>query len=374
MVVVKSERVLETFLTLVQTDTKTLDEREMADALQAMMEGMGFTCERDDAGQVHGGTTGNLICRLPGTGEGRPLLLSAHMDRVTPGLGVKPVVRDGFVYSDGTTILGADDAGGLTGIVEGLRHALETGGDRPEIEVAFTIGEEGGMFGSGHLDLTKFKAQECYVLDSSSPVGSLIVKAPAAASVEVTVIGKAAHGGVAPEKGINALQVAAHALTKLRQGRLDEETTCNLGVARGGEATNIVMERFTVEGDTRSINMAKLDEQIRHIEEVFTQTAAEWGARVELNIEKKYGAVNLTEADSIVQRSTAAFRAAGIEPVLRATGGGSDANMLNMRGMLSMNHGCGYTNAHGLDEKQSIADLEKLVQFVVELVKLHASL
>lgn len=374
MVVVNSERILQTFLTLVQTDTKTLDEAKMADGLQAMMEGLGFSCERDDAGAANGGTTGNLICRLPGTGGGRPLLLCAHMDRVTPGLGIKPVVKDGFVYSDGTTILGADDAGGLTGIVEGLRHALEAGGGRPEIEVAFTIGEEGGMYGSAHLDLTRLKAKECYVIDSSSPVGSLIVKAPAAASVEVTVIGKAAHGGVAPEKGINALQVAAHALTKLRQGRIDEETTCNLGIARGGEANNIVMERFKMTGDTRSISMAKLDAQIEHITEVFTQTAAEWGARVELKIEKKYGAVNLTEADSIVQRSLAAFQAAGIETNLRATGGGSDANMLNMRGMLSLNHGCGYTNAHGLDEKQSIADLEKLVRFVAELVKLHAGL
>jgi tripeptide aminopeptidase len=374
MVVVNSERILETFLTLVQTDSKTLDEAKMADALQAMMEGMGFTCERDDAGVVNGGTTGNLICRLPGTVPGRPLLLCAHMDRVTPGLGIKPVVRDGYVYSDGTTILAADDCGGLTGIVEGLRHALEAGVDRPDIEVVFTIGEEGGMYGARHLDLTKLKAKECYVYDSSTPVGSLIVKAPAAASVEITVIGKAAHGGVAPEKGINALQVAAHALTKLRMGRIDEETTSNLGVARGGEATNIVMERFYIKGDARSIDMAKLDEQCRHIEEVFTQTAAEWGARVELEIDKRYGAVNLTEADPIVQRSMAAFRAAGIEPVLRATGGGSDANMFNARGLLAMNHGCGYTNAHGLDEKQSIEDLEKLVRFTVELVKLHAGL
>lgn len=370
---IKRDRILESFLTLVRTDTKTLDEAKMADVLQSMMEGIGFTCERDGAGEAHGGTTGNLICRLAGSVKGRPLLLCAHMDRVSPGLGVKPVVRDGYVYSDGSTILGADDAGGLIGIVEGLRHALEAGIERPDIEVLFTIGEEGGMFGARYVELDKLTAQECYVLDSSAPVGSLIVQAPAAASVEVTVVGKAAHGGVAPEKGINALQVAAHALTQLRQGRIDEETTCNLGVAGGGEATNVVMERFTMKGDTRSISMAKLDAQIAHIESVFSQTAAEWGARVELNIEKKYGAVNLTEADSIVQRSQAAFRAAGIEPVLKATGGGSDANMFNMRGLLALNHGCGYSNAHALEEKQSIEDLERLVAFVVELVKLHAS-
>jgi tripeptide aminopeptidase len=373
MVTTKTERILETFLTLVKTDSGTLKEAQMADVLQQMMEEMGFTCERDEAGVITGSNTGNLICRLSGTVKGRPLFLCAHMDRVTPGTGVKPVVKDGYVYSDGTTILAADDCGGLTGIVEGIRHALEAGVDRPDIEVVFTIAEEGGLHGARHLDLTKLKAKECYVLDSSTPAGSLIVKAPASASVEITVIGKAAHGGVAPEKGISALVVAAHALTKLRTGRIDEETTSNLGVARGGEATNIVMERFFIKGDARSTNMAKLDEQCRHIEEVFTQTAAEWGARVELNIQKRSGAVNLTENDSIVQRSMAAFRAAGIEPVLRATGGGSDANMFNMRGMLALNHGCGYTNAHGLDEKQSIEDLEKLVRFTVELVKLHAA-
>lgn len=371
---VKSDRILETFLTLVRTDTGTLNEAKMADALQQLMEGMGFTCERDDAGVANGGNTGNLICRLPGTVKGRPLLLCAHMDRVTPGLGVKPVVRDGFVYSDGTTILGADDAGGLTGIVEGLHHAIEAGIPRPDIEVLFTIGEEGGMFGARHVDLSRLQAKECYVYDSSTPAGSLIVKAPAQASIKIEVIGKAAHGGVAPEKGINALQVAAHALTKIRQGRIDEETTSNFGVARGDGATNIVMERFLIKGDARSIDLAKLDEQCRHVEEVFTQTAAEWGARVELKIEKKYGAVNLTEADSIVQRSMTAFRAAGIEPVLRATGGGSDANMFNMRGLLALNHGCGYTGAHSLEEKQSLEDLEKLVRFTVELVKLHAGL
>jgi tripeptide aminopeptidase len=372
--VLQKDRILETFLTLVQTDTQTRDEVLMADRLQSMMEALGFTCHRDETGTKIGGTTGNLICRLPGTGKGRPLLLCAHMDRVTPGRGIKPVVQDGWVYSDGTTILGADDAGGLTGIVEGIRHALEQGVERPDIEVVFTVAEEGGLYGAQHLDLSALTATECYILDSSTPVGSLIVQAPAQASIKIQVIGRAAHGGVAPEKGINALQVAAHALTQIRQGRIDAETTTNFGIARGGEATNIVMERFEILGDARSLDLAKLQAQCEHVEAEFRKAAAAFGAEVVVQIEQKYGAVNFTEADPIVQRAMAAFRAAGIEPVLRATGGGSDANMLNGRGLVALNHGCGYTNAHALTEKQSIEDLYKLVAYVVELIKLHASL
>ena len=171
-------RTLDTFLTLVTTDTQTRKEGRMADLLQERLEAMGFTVRRDDAGQRIGGETGNIIARRKGNRGSAPLCLCAHMDRVSPGTGIKPQIKDGVITSDGSTILGADDAAGLTAILEGIRRAIEQGVDMPDLEVVFTIAEEGGLNGSKNLDCSQLSAREAYIIDSSTPVGSIITKAP----------------------------------------------------------------------------------------------------------------------------------------------------------------------------------------------------
>lgn len=371
---INKERILETFLTLVTTDTATLKEGRMADLLQGRLEAMGFTCQRDNAGEKLGGETGNLIAKLKGTRSGKPLLLSSHMDRVKPGLGIKPQINDGIITSDGTTILGADDATGLSAILEGVQSALEQKIDRPDIEVVFTIAEEGGLNGSKNLDFSLLTAKEAYIIDSSTPVGSVINQAPAQTKLLYRVVGKAAHGGVEPEKGISALLVAAHGLTRMKLGRIDHETTANLGIAKGGAATNIVMESFEMLGDARSLVMEKMEAQVKHMTEVFEQTVAEFGARLETDINFAYGPVNLKPGDEVLERAFAAIRRVGLTPSLEATGGGSDANLYNSRGIAACNLGCGYRGAHTLKESQPVAELEKLGEVVYSLIQEYAVL
>jgi tripeptide aminopeptidase len=370
---VNRERILDTFLTLVTTDSQTKQEGKIADLLQRRLEVMGFTVERDNAGAIIGGDTGNIIAKLKGNRPGKPLLLCAHMDRVTPGTGIKPQIRDGVIYSDGTTILAADDCAGLAAILEGIQTALEQGMDRPDIEVVFTIAEEGGLNGSKNLDFSRLTATEAYILDSSSPVGSLITRAPAQTKFTYRIIGKAAHGGVEPEKGINALYVAADAISRMKLGRIDPETTANIGIATGGTATNAVMEVFELKGDARSLVMEKMEAQIAHMTEVLEETCRKWGARLEKEIVFAYGPVNLQPGNEALERASAAIRRLGLEPTYMSTGGGSDANIFNTRGIAAADLGVGYENAHGLNECLPISELVKAGELVVALIQEYAS-
>lgn len=369
---INQDRLLETFLTLVTTDSATRKEGRMADLLQARLEALGFTVERDNAGQVIGGETGNLIARLKGTRPGKTLLLCSHMDRVSPGLGIKPVIRDGVIYSDGTTILAADDCTGLATILEGIQTALEAGIDRPDIEVVFTIAEEGGLNGSKNLDFSKLTATEAYVFDSDKPVGCLIGQAPAQTKFTYRIIGKAAHGGVEPEKGINALYVASAAIGRMKLGRIDFETTANIGLAAGGTATNAVMEVFEVKGDARSLVVEKMNAQVAHMTQVFEETCREFGARLEKEILFSYGPVNLKPGNPALERASAAVRRIGLEPQVKATGGGSDANIFNTHGINATVFGCGYRGEHSVEENQPIADLNKVGELVVALIQEYA--
>lgn len=371
---VNKDRILNTFLTLVTTDTQTKREGKMADRLQKRLEALGFTVQRDGAGAAIGGETGNIIARLPGTKGSKPLLLCSHMDRVSPGIGIQPRIQDGVISSDGTTILGADDAAGLTAILEGIESALEQGFERPDIEVVFTVAEEGGLNGSKNLDTSLLTATEAYIIDSGTPVGSIINKAPAQTKLTYRVVGKAAHGGVEPEKGINALYVAASALTRMKLGRIDEETTANLGLASGGTATTAVMETFEMKGDARSLVTEKMEAQVRHMTETFEAACREMGARLEADIQFSYGPVNLKAGDEPLERAAAAIRRLGLEPELRATGGGSDANVFNTKGIAATNLGCGYKGAHSLGESLPIANLERIGEVVVALIQEYASL
>jgi tripeptide aminopeptidase len=371
---INKERILQTFLTLVTTDSATKKEGKIADLLQSRLEAMGFTCERDNAGQIIGGETGNLIGRLKGTRPGKTLLMSSHMDRVAPGLGIKPVIRDGVIYSDGTTILAADDCTGLAAILEAVQTALESGMERPDIEVVFCIAEEGGLNGSKNLDFSKLKATEAYVFDSDKPVGCLIGQAPAQTKFTYRIVGKAAHGGVEPEKGINALYVASAAIGRMKLGRIDHETTANIGLASGGTATNAVMEVFEVKGDARSLVTEKMNAQVEHMTQVFEETCREFGARLEKEILFSYGPVNMKPGNEALERASAALRSLGLDPQVKATGGGSDANIFNTNGINATVFGCGYREEHSVNEYQPIADLEKVGEIAVALIREYASL
>jgi len=226
---VNQERITALLMDLCATDSGSRNERLMADKLKPMLMELGFAVREDDAGSKVGGNAGNLYGRLEGTAPGEPLLFSAHMDRVTPGLGVKPRLEGGAIVSDGTTILGSDDAAGIAAVLEAVRVLKERNLPYPTIEVGFTIGEEVGLLGARYLDYAWFSSKLGFALDSGGKVGEIVVKAPSQAKVNVTFRGKAAHAGVAPEKGVSAIQIAAVAISRMKLLRIDSETTDHIG-------------------------------------------------------------------------------------------------------------------------------------------------
>ncbi|HHY08992.1 MAG TPA: M20/M25/M40 family metallo-hydrolase [Firmicutes bacterium] len=366
---VNQQRLLDEFLELVQIDAATKNERQIADVLKTKLKDLGLAVTEDDAGEKIGGNTGNIIAVLEGELDTTPLLFCAHMDRVEPGSGIKPKISDGIITSDGTTILAADDVTGLAAILEGLRVVKEEKIPHGRIEILFTVAEEGGLFGAKSLDHTKLQAQAGYFLDSDGPVGTIIVQAPAQKGIEITVHGKAAHAGVAPETGINAIVVAAHAITKMNLGRLDMETTANIGIIKGGGATNIVPDKVKLWGEARSRDDAKLDKQIEHMAETVRKVCTDYGVTADIEIEDSYRSFSLNQDDYVVKLACQAAEAMGVEPHFESTGGGSDANIINAYGIPSVVLGVGYANVHTTSERMPIDELVKAAEYVVSIIK-----
>jgi tripeptide aminopeptidase len=352
------ERMTETFLTLARIDSPSFEEREIAEHLLVELRRLGGDAVMDDAGAAVGGNAGNVFSRFAGTGRGPAVLLSAHMDTVSPGRGVRPV-RDGQrIRSDGTTVLGADDKSGLAIILEVLRTFRERRLPHPPIEVVFTVCEEPGLMGAKSLHLTRLSAQDGLVLDSG-PASSLFTRGPARDRLDVTVRGRAAHAGMCPERGMSAIQVAADAIARMRLGRLDHETTANIGLIEGGTAINIVPDRVTVRGEARSHDEEKLAAQSAHMVRCFHDAAAARSIRtdqtvvtaeIETTVTRDYNRMRLGERAPVVQWVQEAARQAKATVRCESTGGGCDANVFNNHGMRIANLGTGMREIHTTGE------------------------
>lgn len=367
---VNKDRLVHEFLEIVRVDSLTLKERAMADFLKGKLGELGLSVEEDRAGEPHGGEAGNVIGVLEGTAEKEPVMLLAHMDRVTPGIGIKPVIENGVIKSDGTTILGSDDGAGIAIILEALRVIKEKNIPHGRIEVVFTIAEEGGLLGAKGLDTGKLAAKRGLVFDSNGAPGTVINQAPAQDEIVAKVHGKAAHAGVFPEKGINAIVVASKAISRMKIGRLDEETTANIGIIEGGKATNIVPDLVLVRGEARSLQEKKLVKATRAICDEFNRAAAEEKARVELEVSRMYSAYHITEDDPWFKVVLRAIKAAGLTPNVKSTGGGSDANILNAKGIKTLNLGIGNEEVHTVNEYIRVEDMVKAAELAVKILEL----
>ena len=371
---VNRERILDEFLRLVRIDSPTMHEREIADYLKERMTGIGLSVYEDNAGEIFGSEhvkpAGNLIGTLKGSDPKAPaVLLCAHMDTVEPGRGVNPVVRDGAVYSDGTTILGSDDKAGVAAILEAVSVLKENKVSHGDLEIVFTVAEEGGLKGAKNLEYERLKAKFGYVLDCDGPAGTIITRAPAQYKIKSSIIGRAAHAGISPEEGINAIYIASKAISRMKLGRIDEETTANIGVISGGKATNIIPELVNIEGETRSIDPEKLDKQTAEIVSILETTAKEMGAQIKVEKDFLYPRLKLDESDQAVTIAAAAALAVGQQPVQVSTGGGSDANILNGYGIPTVNLGIGMCKVHSIEEFITIDNLVLNASYVVEIVK-----
>ena len=380
---INQERLKNLLIELIKIDSLSRKERDVAMRLKREMEELGATVFIDDAGEKVGGNVGNLIAHFAATAPGaRPLLLSAHMDTVVPGEGVVPILDGDILHSDGRTVLGGDDKSGVAIICEVLRVIKENRLPSSDIDVVFTICEEAGLIGAKCLDVSRLRARMGLVLDSDA-VGILFTKAPAANRMEFRVHGLEAHAGVCPEKGVNAIKVAAEGIAQMTLGRIDHETTANIGVIEGGMAVNIVPNSVILKGEARSHSAEKLDRQTQHMLRCLEEAAArhslavdgkQFTARIEAKIERDYDCMNVPDGAPIVRLVQAAAKNLNVEVKTLATGGGCDANVLNQKGLEVANLSTGMRDIHTVKEWLDLKDLNLSAQMVLEVVRLNGTI
>ena len=379
---IKPERLKNLLIELIKIDSLSRKEYDVAMRLKREMEDLGAQVSIDDAGERVGGNVGNLIAHFPGTApEAMPILLSAHMDTVVPGEGIVPILDGDILRTDGRTVLGGDDKSGVAIICEVLRVVKENRFPCSDVDVVFTICEEAGLIGAKCLDVNRLRARTGLVLDSDS-VGFLFTKAPAANRMEFRVHGLEAHAGVCPEKGVNAIKVAADGVARMSLGRVDYETTANIGVIEGGMAVNIVPNSVILKGEARSHSQEKLERQTEHMLRCLQDAAArhtlkvgegQFTATVDAKIERDYDRMDVSDGAPIVQLVRAAAKNLRVEVKTLATGGGCDANVLNQKGLEVANLSTGMREIHTVKEWLDLKDLNLSAQMVLEVVRLNAA-
>lgn len=373
---INRERMTDQLLELIQIESPSGREGAMAKRLEAILTGeLGMTVVYDKAREKLGTETGNLVATLKGTHPGIPIVFSAHMDTVQqPGDRIRPVLEGGILRSDGTTILGSDDKAGITALIEALRVVREQNLPHGDIQAVFTIWEEGGLLGSANLDYSLIRGERVFVLDSEGPIGSVVNQGPARDRITALFKGKAAHAGLDPETGISAIQMAARAIDTMPLLRIDGETTANIGIIEGGKATNVVTPEVLVVGEARSQSNEKLAVQTERMTKAIRQAAADFGGEVELTVDRMYGAFQVPEEAPILQTLRKAIEAIGLEPIIEASGGGSDTNHFNANGIPAVNLSVGIEEPHSNKESIDLENLAKVTELVVEVIRHHATM
>ena len=368
-------RLIELFLQLAKVDGPSRNEGDVAEVVRQRLADLSIVAMVDKAGPSFGGRSGNLVAHVPGSLTTPALLLCAHLDTVAPTLGLKPQFQaEDLITSDGSTILGADDRAGIAIILEILQQLLERQIPHGPLDIVFTVCEEAGMHGAKALDISRLEATLGLIFDSSAPCGSFVVEAPAAVVFEAVVQGRAAHAAVWPEKGIHAIQIAAQAISQLKQGRWGTTGMLNIGTIRGGTAINVIPDRVEILGEFRSPHPDELQAQMAHVREAFEGAAAAAGGSVELTWTPKYDGFSLDSEDPIVRAVTLGITAAGFDPKPVRYPGGSDANVLNGRGIACVNLGLGYHNVHSHQEAMPIRCLVDSVTIGLSVIRALAAM
>jgi tripeptide aminopeptidase len=364
--------VLSLFLELAALPSPPGEERVVADRVLEYLRALGLEAVEDDAGAGIGSSIGNLLCRIePGDGaRGLPLFLCAHLDTVPPEGPIEPVVdEDGIVRNGAGTILGADNKAAVAAMLEAAARLLEDGRPHAGVELLFTPKEEVGLRGATAFDEQRLRARVGYVYDHAGPIGEVILGAPHQRKVDVSFRGRAAHAGMYPEEGRSAIAAAARAIADLRLGRLDEETTANVGQIEGGTARNVVPERCSFVAEARSHDERKLADVVQEILETVTFAAGLTDCEVETRVEGSARGYRFRQDDLAVRLAVAALERAGREPSFGLSGGGADANVFNERGLQCVNLANAMVDIHTPDERIAVADLEAMVQVTLALVE-----
>src|SRR5438874_2231737 len=344
------------------------EERPVADAVARYLRDLGLVVDEDDTGETVGSTMGNLYCRVgPNGNGGTPIFLCAHLDTVPPQGPLEPVIEDGVVRNAGGTILGADNKSAVAAMLEGTRRVLAENRPHGGIELLFTPKEEVGLLGAAAFEHQRLHARLGYVYDQAAPIGDVILGAPYSRAMQVRFHGRPAHSGMYPEEGRSAIAAAARAISDLRLGRVDEDTTANVGIIQGGTAGNIIPEWCALDAEARSHQERKLDELVQEMLDTFSFAAGLEDCEVETKVSKSYKGYRFKTEDQVVRIAHAALERAGYTPSYGLSGGAADANVFNERGLACLNLANGMQDIHTPDERITVDDLEGMVEVTLAL-------
>lgn len=367
---INEDRLIKLFLELCHIDAPALREKDCVEFTKSYLHEIGLDVREDNAGEKIGGNANNIIATLPGNKSGAArIFFSAHFDTVEPTAGLVVEERDGVFYSASDTILGADDKAGMAPAIEAVHAIKESGEPHGDIVLLLSVAEEIGLKGADALNIESLNLDFGYVFDTGPPVGSYVNRTATHDKLEITVHGVPAHAGKDPETGINAIQVASTAISRMKLGRIGPETTANLGIISGGTGVNVVCPSVTIRGEARSTSEVELQAQVEHMIMEFERAAREWNTTVSIEHRRHYGAYHVQEDSKVVEVAKRASKNLGLDPVLRTTLGGSDANIYNKKGVACIVAGTGMQKIHTHDEFVSRADLVKLTELAIELAR-----
>jgi tripeptide aminopeptidase len=359
---------LDLFLELCALPSPPGEERLVADRVGSYLTDLGLEWDEDDAGTTIGSNSGNIYCRVPASTEGTPVFLCAHMDTVPLDGALEPTVEGGIVRSAGGTILGSDNKAALAVMLEAVRVLLREERAHAGIELVITAKEEVGLEGAGAFDHTRLQARTGFVYDQAAPVGDIVVGSPHGRTLDLRFHGRAAHAGMAPEDGRSAIAAASRAIADFRLGRLDEETSANVGTIRGGTGRNVIPEWCSFEAEVRSHDEDKVAELVREMLETAAFAASLSECELESDVKPGFPGYRFRQSDPVVVLASAALKRAGFEPTFILSGGGADANVFNARGLSCLNLANGMADIHTPDEHIAVADLEAMLEVTLALV------
>lgn len=362
----KHERLKEIFLEIIKINALSGNEKLLADFIYSFLNNLNYTIEYDNASQFTSSNTDNIICKV---GDGGDFVFTSHMDTARPTEGVRPIVTDEKITSSGDTVLGVDNRAGVAVLLYTLEKIAKEKIKVKNFTVAFTTCEETTLFGSKHLGLND-RIKKGFVFDSGYRPGNFIYSACGAIGFKIKIVGKASHSGISPEKGINAILVASKAIAKLPLGRIDDETTMNIGVLKGGSAVNVVPELVELEGEVRSFNLSKAEKYFETIINSFKNESAAVNAKMEYKYFWDFKPYTISSDAEVYIDIQQAIMNVGLQPTPKISLGGSDANSLNENDIQSVNIGIGAQNPHSNEEFILIEDLYKTADIAFELIKL----
>jgi tripeptide aminopeptidase len=361
------ERLVADFVRLCEIESPSGSERAIADAVTEELRGLGLDVEEDDTAGETGAGAGNLLARISGPEGARAILLCAHIDTVPLADAVQVARSDGVLTNRNEAILGADNKAAVATILGAARRLIRDGSP-VEVELLFTTSEERALRGAKAFDHSGLRAEFGFVFDHASPIGEIVIASPTYYRLEASFRGQAAHAGIRPEAGANAIAAAARAIEKMRIGRLDEETTANVGRIEGGTAANVVAERCTVELEARSLDDARVGEVVSEMVDACAEAASDGHCDVETSLERLFRGYRLTRTSPVVETAAAALQGCGIEPVYISTGGGSDANAFIAAGLSVVNLANGTERNHQPDESVTEDALETMLDVTLGIV------